>query len=559
MNLIVSSLMMVDLGSQEAKKISFVPTKNFITSARNHMGKSVIMKSIYYSLGADVYYPATIKRPSFLTIIEFSLDRENYRVARLGKHFCAYHNDVLVSSYSSVRAFNTFLAKLFGFEIDLVGKGTDEEIVVCPPTFYFLPYYIDQENGWSATSYSFRDAAMVDAKQRKNSYHFHLGSLDASYVVMSKQAKNNDERIKKLQEENEKLRTVVSTLQTGIDGVHMSFDYDSLELTIAKRRQEIDRILQQIESDRNSLLKLEDESIRIAHEKGILSKYIQRKEKLHVSVEDHTVECPRCGNLFNQSVSEQLEKTYLTAKLFDDYAKIIDEEKTTNTKIEKYKSRFEDSQLLLKGFERSLSVEVDAYEAYVKSKATNQLLSEYNARIGSNTTEISKLEENNKGIRKQIRSFNELKAIANEKYLLHFHALLSQFDIPEEQIEDGSELGASITASGAYGPRAKISQVLAFVEAKQQEAPETISFPIVIDSPNSLEQDSEHFENVMRTLLTWENTDNQIIVSSIQGAEIAASIKGVNIIALENEPNHMLNSEEYLQNEDEITDIITHF
>ena len=137
--------------------------------------------------------------------------------------------------------------------------------------------------------------------------------------------------------------------------------------------------------------------------------------------------------------------------------------------------------------------------------------------------------------------------------------MLSQFDIPEEQIEDGSELGASITASGAYGPRAKISQVLAFVEAKQQEAPETISFPIVIDSPNSLEQDSEHFENVMRTLLTWENTDNQIIVSSIQGAEIAASIKGINIIALENEPNHMLNSEEYLQNEDEITDIITHF
>ena len=41
---------MVDLTHKEAKRISFSPEKNLVTSAHNHFGKSVIMKSIYIRL-----------------------------------------------------------------------------------------------------------------------------------------------------------------------------------------------------------------------------------------------------------------------------------------------------------------------------------------------------------------------------------------------------------------------------------------------------------------------------------------------------------------------------
>lgn len=163
MNLIVTSLVIVDLTNQEAKKIDFSPTKNFITSTSNHLGKSFIMKSIYYSLGADVYFPVAIKKLNLLTCVDFYLNGNNYRVARLGRQFCVYCNDRFVSCYSSVTLFEAFLTELFELEINLVGKGTNEAIITCPPSFYYLPYYIDQENGWAATSYSFKDVAMVDA------------------------------------------------------------------------------------------------------------------------------------------------------------------------------------------------------------------------------------------------------------------------------------------------------------------------------------------------------------------------------------------------------------
>lgn len=64
MNLVVSAITMVDLTNKEAKRVYFSPGKNLITSARNHLGKSVVMKSIYYTLGAEVYYPNPIKKVS---------------------------------------------------------------------------------------------------------------------------------------------------------------------------------------------------------------------------------------------------------------------------------------------------------------------------------------------------------------------------------------------------------------------------------------------------------------------------------------------------------------
>lgn len=62
MNLVISAITMVDLTNKEAKRVVFSPGKNLVTSEHNHLDKSVIMKSVYYTLGAEVYYPHPIKK-----------------------------------------------------------------------------------------------------------------------------------------------------------------------------------------------------------------------------------------------------------------------------------------------------------------------------------------------------------------------------------------------------------------------------------------------------------------------------------------------------------------
>ena len=559
MKLTLSTITMVDLTNKEAKRIHFQPGKNMLTSDHNHLGKSVIMKSIFYTLGAEVFFPAPIKRLNLLTFIDFSLDFHHYRVARLKNTFVLYCDSTFVAYYASVAAFEEKLSELFDLEINLVGKDEEGSIVRCPPAYYYMPYYVDQENGWAANSYSFDRMGQFDLGQRKNSYFFHLGALDSSYVEISKRHKANSKQMSRLTKEIDKYRTVVDTLQAGLDETQMSFDSESLEKAIASRRIEIKRILNDIAKVRAALLEAEDQKIQLEYEKDVLSKYIKKKPPAPETSDGTTIECPRCGMVFTQAMTRQLEKLYLLESLHEDYTNISEQLVLLERRINKYRSDFSAKQKTLADFENSLESDREAYNAYLKAKATNQLLREYRDQIAADIAEIERLRSDNFGYNKQLATYDKGRAAVNTTYLSKLGALFAGLDIPSDQITDYSEPGSALIASGAYGPRCKIAQILAFVETQRASAPNLITFPIVIDSPNVLEQDNEHLDSVIRTLLSWDKTDNQVIVASIQGKETAAEIGDVNIISLSNPQNHLFSSAEYATYEVEISEIFTQF
>lgn len=559
MNLIINSITMVDLTNKEAKRISFSAGKNMLTSEHNHLGKSVIMKSLYYTLGAEVYYPSPIKKLNLLTYIDFTYKEHLYRVALLRNSFVLYCDGLFVDSYSSVGDFEEKLSSIFDLEINLVGKDQNGTIVRCPPAFYYMPYYIDQENGWSANSFSFDRMTQFDLPQRKNSFFFHLGVFDNDYVNVSKRLKSNDRQIGVLVKENDKYSTVIETLNDGMDSTQMAFDISSLEHAISIRENEIKQVLDEIAKIRKQLVEAEDQFLQLTHDKEILSKYIKKKSPIMEKSDTELMECPRCGMVFERTMTQKLEKLYLLESLHDDYVSISENEAKIERKIIKLRDKFDRQQDLLENYEKSLADNREIYNTYLKSKATKQLLKDYRGQILANTEKIEKLRKDNAESKKLLGEYLTQKNKANESYMLKFSKLLVGLDIPKDQIEENSEPGSSIIASGAYGPRCKIAQMLAFVETQKTLTSEIITFPIVIDSPNALEQDKEHLDSVIRTILTWDKTDNQIIVASIQGRDIASTIPDVNMIELKNPQNHLFNADEYLSYESEISDIFTQF
>ncbi len=558
MNLIFKSLILVDLTDKEAKKVEFAPGKNMITSEGNHYGKSVIMKSLYYTLGAEVYFPNPIKTLNYMTILSFVLREKEYTVGRLCNMFVVFENMKFVTKCHTVGEFGCFLADLFEFEIELVGKDAEGTITKCPPAFYYLPYYIDQENGWSTNSYSFDRMTQFDMPQRKDSYFFHLGVLDGDYVEQNKRQKVNSNRISKLTKENEKYRTVIETLKMGLDDTQMAFDTKDLEAAILCRKDEINSILKDIARCRKELVDAEDLYQNHLNEKEVLAKYI-KKNDVTPTAKTEVVECPRCGLFFEQSLSEKLEQAYLLESLNDDYIRITSETEKVEKKIKKLKEKYEGYQAKLKNYESSLNNEQGLYDTYVKAKTTRKLLEEYRKKIAENEEIISDLNENNKNIRELLKEYQQAKTSANLKYLSVLNSNYGKLDIPSDQVPRQSEPGSFIEASGAYGPRCKIAQVLSFLETQKSIADMIISFPIVIDSPNVLEQDKDHLESVLKSLLTWNKTDNQIIVASIEGKELAEQLSEVKIISLCNEVNHIMSKDEYKDLMSEIDMVITRF
>ena len=172
---------------------------------------------------------------------------------------------------------------------------------------------------------------------------------------------------------------------------------------------------------------------------------------------------------------------------------------------------------------------------------------------------ISVLTENNKSIRELLKEYQESRTSANSIYLTNLNKQYGVLDVPREQVPEESEPGSFIEASGAYGPRCKVAQMLSFLETQQSVSDNIITFPVLIDSPNALEQDKEHLGSVLKALFTWNKTENQIIVASIEGKEIAEIIPDVKIIKLNNVVNHIMSKEEYLLLQEEIDIIVTNF
>lgn len=559
-NLIVSSVAIVDLGNKEARKIEFSPKKNLVTSAKNHLGKSVIMKAIYYTLGAEVYFPNPIKTLNLLTYINFTVSGHSYVLSRLNWSFALYCDNKFLKKFNSVGDLGQILTQIFNLEINLVGKDESGTIIPSPPAFYYFPYYIDQENGWASHSFSFDRMTQFDLPQRKNTYLFHLGVLDNNYVNISKQKKADERKIGLFQKENEKLIAVVETLRMGLDETKIAFDVETLEHVIAERKIGLETILKSVEKSRKNLIEAEDEKSTLIHDKDILAKYIKQKSITDdKDGEAEIIECPKCGMIFERTFTHKLEKTYLLTSLNDDYVAISEKIQSLERKIENLKQSFNSNQSSLKIYEKSLADEQNIYDTYLKVKTTKSLLEDYQRKIGTNVSEISRLEEHGKTIRKQLANYSERRTTANTIYGGHLAKLFVDLDIPKGQVEDDSELGAILTPSGAYGPRCKIAQMLAFIQTKREMCPENIDFPLVIDSPNVLEQDSEHLDSVIRTLFTWNKTDNQIIVASIEGKETAASISEVRIITLSNPKNHLMDKDEYDRYSDEINEILMRF
>ena len=153
--------------------------------------------------------------------------------------------------------------------------------------------------------------------------------------------KTNNKQISALDAAIKKLRTVVDTLKEGLDDTQMSFDTESLEKAIRARHAEIKSLLGDITKTRTSLIEAEDLKVQKEHEKEVLSKYIKKSPPPIEEPGSASVECPRCGMVFEQSTAQHLEKLYLFESLHDDYANICKELQSLERRITKLKKRFE--------------------------------------------------------------------------------------------------------------------------------------------------------------------------------------------------------------------------
>lgn len=158
------SILIADLLSNTARLQNFSKGLNVVTSADSHVGKSSLLKSLYYTLGAEVEYDSVWDRNTKLYVATVYVENELYRIARFMKRFAVFHNDeLLLITDSLTKEVTPLLGEIFDFAVYLPNKDTGR-VEIAPPTFTCMPYYIDQDKGWSGLYNSF--ASLLQYKCR---------------------------------------------------------------------------------------------------------------------------------------------------------------------------------------------------------------------------------------------------------------------------------------------------------------------------------------------------------------------------------------------------------
>lgn len=184
---IINKLFIFDVIDKKSKSVDFKDGINIITSKGNQLGKSTIMKSIYYTLGAEVFFADRLNVKSKIHILEIKVNDKKINFIRHGK-VVVIQDDKRIFKASSASDLSHKLHDIFGFSVFI--EDRQKNYVTAPPVFRYIPYYIDQDHGWTSELKSFDKLGQFDKKSRDLLFYYHLNILDENYGIKLKEKKN---------------------------------------------------------------------------------------------------------------------------------------------------------------------------------------------------------------------------------------------------------------------------------------------------------------------------------------------------------------------------------
>ncbi|MGR0480865.1 MAG: hypothetical protein ACTFAL_05530 [Candidatus Electronema sp. V4] len=338
-NLKLKSILLVSHRERRARKIEFHPQVTVI-KGENDTGKSSLIKSILLAFGAE---PHNIhhrwKDADVLLLVNFEIDGIEYSIYRHRDSFSLFDKQQAhIGRYSSVtNELAPALGKLFNFKLRLVDRYNKS--LIPPPSYLLLPFYIDQDKGWTSTWNSFqRLGQFCDWKQRVISYHF--GIKPDKWYELDARKKNLSSSMDEPQRQYNTIKNLKDETRDKISRVDFDIDIISFENEIDSLIEECNELKLYENSYRSSMSELKTEKIRIqAQIEIVVQTHDELSQDYKFAIESlgNFVVCPTCGSHHENSFAERFSIANdtetcvdLLSSLKDDLSRVDEEIKSVN-------------------------------------------------------------------------------------------------------------------------------------------------------------------------------------------------------------------------------------
>ena len=544
---------------EKAVKKSFVKGVNIVTSKENHVGKSSLVKSLYYTLGADTSFDPTWGKSSKLYVAKLLIDGFNYYISRYNDKYCILDNKLNIVTITDkvTSGLSPVLSKIFDFKIYLPEKK-DGRSVLAPPVFTFLPYYIDQDKGWGNEPFSsFSRLDQFSKDKRLDSLYYHFGVYNKATIKNRAKIDLNKDIIKSIMSKYEEQKNALSILEAQSAYVYPVESLDELEQALKLSKSTLESHVKRLSKLRDDLHKLESEKLQYMDQLSVIKRYNKIKEK-NLKEEPGqkekmilTHECPNCGCIFEDELYKIVRKQYSIENenfVINQVNYLIEE---VDNKLEMVKEEYLKESNALKEEENKLNRQESSFEKYVKFKGLKDTMTSVQSLIGKMIVDKDILEDENKKIEMELRK-NPNKKDVERIYKNHVKESLIQLKAWDETYDSKIKITKPLAGQGTLASKIILADYIAVFKTLDSINAATPRFSFVVDSPRTKEPSKTSSKDILELILQLDSVP-QIILATMDFDDFKAGFEDekFNIIKL-NTKKSLLNVEEYNTNKDTI-------
>lgn len=253
--LVFKKLFIFSSPDKVARVIEFDAKKTMITSSSidgTNRGKSVIMKSLYHTMGADCDFDDKWDDSSKIYILYFTVDDAEYYIFRHNSLFKVFDADknVLFKTISR-HELSEKLNNIFSFAVKLPArqKNNDEAVndneevsrlEITPPAYNYLLYYVDQDGQRGSQFSSFKNLQQYP-DFKINTLYYHFGAFDDEYYRLRIRQENLTEHQKKNTRDSDMMHMMIDRVYANIHDVAYSKDIEHLHRDVDRTKKTVYR------------------------------------------------------------------------------------------------------------------------------------------------------------------------------------------------------------------------------------------------------------------------------------------------------------------------------
>lgn len=544
-------LVLISDSKRLANQFEFPKRLSLITGKDNSIGKSTLVKNIFWALGCEPSLDEEWKSNDVKALLYFNINGSDHYVAR-------YQNTIILNGkkFNSVSGgYSEAFAELVGFRLKLPNRNDETELEVPPPAFYFLPFYIDQLKSWIEPWVSFEKLGQYKS-WKPTVVKYHSGYIGPEHFDIEECI---CEQKKIVAEANRQVQRIDSAIEV--------LEEVSSETTIALNEEQFNTVQQEIQEELtqfvNEQIHLYEAQTDIQTELYDLEKQFELALTSAQELEDDytfsvesiasdVLECPLCGTNHDNSLasraillsdkSQVLEQADLLAEEIAIKRNQLNDVNTRLLMVKTEVARINKKYLVSDDEEKTEeTIFSNVLSSIAQNKVTNNVIrSKENQQLISLNAEKSQKElkkEQSKLLPQATRK--ELSELFMGNLMENIQSLGAE-GLNLSKVKHPTDYKKLMGGGAAEGTRGLLAYQLAILR-QSEFAQNCASSPFVIDTPNQQEQAVHRYEKVVEVIMNNVPKTTQIILCGMENTALDVFSENAHVINLD---EHKLLQEE---------------